>query len=43
MICQTLRLYVFLKVGNKDKSFISSLREFHSLMDARIEDLSRDT
>ena len=28
----------FLKVGNDDESFKSSVREFHSLMDGRIQD-----
>ena len=28
----------FLKVGNEDKSFKSSAREFHSLMDDGIQD-----
>ena len=31
MICLLLGIYVFFKVGNEDKSFKLSAREFHSL------------
>ena len=32
------KMICFLKVGNEDKSFKSSAREFHSLMDDGIKD-----